>query len=84
MGWWANPIFSDEGDYPSIMKERIARNSKLENFTESRLPPFTEDEINLIRHSADFFGLNHYHTWSISDYEYPITDPPSYEKDKGK
>ncbi|XP_018571866.1 myrosinase 1-like isoform X2 [Anoplophora glabripennis] len=83
LGWWANPIFSDEGDYPSIMKERIARNSKLENFTESRLPPFTNEEIKFIRQSADFFGLNHYHTWSISNHEYPVNDSPSYQKDKG-
>ncbi|KAJ8958261.1 hypothetical protein NQ318_017405 [Aromia moschata] len=83
IGWWANPIFTQDGDYPSVMKERIATNSRMENFTSSRLPPFTKDQIEFIKGTSDFFGLNHYHTWLISDYQYPENEPPSYEKDKG-
>lgn len=83
LGWWSHPIYSKSGDYPPIMKQRIASISKAENFSESRLPSLTDEEVKLIQGTADFFGLNHYHTWLISHHEYPITDPPSFRKDKG-
>lgn len=44
-----HPIFSKTGDYPPIMREVIDRNSKNENLKWSRLPTFTEDEIDFIR-----------------------------------
>lgn len=82
-GWWTNPIFSPEGDYPTIMKERIARISMAENYPESRLPPFTQEEINLLKGSADFLGLNHYSTRLVSNEEYPSDSPTSHSKDLG-
>lgn len=66
------------------MKERIAENSRIENFPLSRLPSLSIQEVKLLKGSADFLGLNHYHTWLISDHRYPDSDPPSFEKDKGK
>lgn len=83
LGWFAHPIFSDEGDYPQVMKKRIKAESERENYKKSRLPSFTEDEIELIRGSADFFGLNHYTSsicTSAPDDTYP---PTSYNKDVG-
>lgn len=59
-GWVGHTIFTDEGDYPAVMKERIAENSKLEGYSKSRLPEFTKEEIDYIRGTADFLGLNHY------------------------
>ncbi|XP_043285797.1 myrosinase 1-like [Venturia canescens] len=59
-GWAVDPIFSKNGDYPEVMKERIGENSKLEGYPRSRLPVFTQDEIDYIRGSADYMGLNHY------------------------
>ncbi|CAH0558859.1 unnamed protein product [Brassicogethes aeneus] len=82
-GWWMHPILSKEGDYPAIMKSRINEISKAENFSESRLVPLYKHEIKYIRGTADFLGLNHYHTWLVSDNKYPITDPTSFNKDKG-
>ncbi|KAJ3641010.1 hypothetical protein Zmor_027539 [Zophobas morio] len=82
LGWWANPIFSASGDYPEIMKVRIAENSKRENFTKSRLPALNPSEVKLIQGTFDFFGLNHYHTWLIADHEYQY-NRSSYQKDKG-
>jgi hypothetical protein len=49
LGWFANPIFSEEGDYPAIMKERIAENSYQEGYRKSRLPEFSKEEIKYIR-----------------------------------
>lgn len=40
------------------MIDRIADRSRLEGFARSRLPEFTEEEINYINGTHDFFALN--------------------------
>jgi len=50
LGWFADPIYF--GKYPDCMRERVG----------DRLPEFTSQDIELIRGSSDFFGLNHYST----------------------
>ncbi|CAH0558860.1 unnamed protein product [Brassicogethes aeneus] len=82
-GWWMHPIFSKEGDYPEILKFRVAEISKTENFPESRLPPLDQEEIKFIRGSADFLGLNHYLTYLVSDNELNTNVKTSLEKDRG-
>lgn len=74
LGWFANPIFSPKGDYPKVMKDLIAKRSKEQNYSRSRLPVFTEEEVKSIRGAYDFFGLNHY-TSFITRY----TDKPEEE-----
>ncbi|XP_049938174.1 myrosinase 1-like [Schistocerca serialis cubense] len=59
-GLWAHPIFSREGDFPEVVKLRVAANCRKEGRTRSRLPALSPAEVNLIRGTADFFGINHY------------------------
>ncbi|XP_014482376.1 PREDICTED: myrosinase 1-like [Dinoponera quadriceps] len=56
----AAPIFSKTGDYPEIVKNHMAENSRLEGFSKSILPEFSPEWVQYIKGTADFFGLNHY------------------------
>lgn len=61
------------------MKQNIADRSVKEGFTESRLPEFTQSEIQTIKGTYDFFGLNHYSTKYASWQEYDIkADEPHW------
>ena len=59
LGTYAHPIFSEEGDYPSVVKERVDANSKAEGFTTSRLPKFTSEEVNFIKGNNRFTAKYH-------------------------
>ena len=60
LGWYTHPIFSKEGGYPPVMIKEIKENSLNENRTRSRLPEFTPEEIEMVRGTSDFLGLNYY------------------------
>lgn len=45
------------------MKKMIKKQSQLEGFSKSRLPEFSQEEINAVKGSLDFLGLNHYTTF---------------------
>nr|XP_023020545.1 myrosinase 1-like [Leptinotarsa decemlineata] len=82
MGVYANPVF--HGDYPEIVKARVAARSKLEGRQKSRLPEFTEEEKVWMKGTTDFFGLNTYSgDVARAIPEPPITDPPSKYGDQG-
>ncbi|XP_025830317.1 myrosinase 1-like [Agrilus planipennis] len=79
-GMHIQPIFSSEGDYPEVVKEYIAAQSSLEGYKRSRLPQFTQDEINYIKGTSDFMGLNHYNSYSVSHAPSTLQDT-SYHND---
>ncbi|XP_015120600.1 myrosinase 1 [Diachasma alloeum] len=61
-GWIMHPIFSMEGGYPEVMKQRIAENSRAEGLSSSRLPEFSPEWTDYIRGSSDYLGINHFVT----------------------
>jgi beta-glucosidase len=76
LGWFADPIF--KGDYPAVMRERLG----------DRLPHFTDAESELLKGSADFFGLNHYTTMyaanaADSKAANPVSDNSGMAEDQG-
>jgi hypothetical protein len=49
LGLYAHPVFSQDGDYPQLVKDRIKNKSLDEGFSRSRLPEFTKDEITYVQ-----------------------------------
>jgi hypothetical protein len=49
LGWVLHPIYSATGDYPLVMKEWLAKKSKEEGYSRSRLPSFTKEEIEMVK-----------------------------------
>ena len=47
-GWFADPLIKN-GDYPEIMKTRIAANSRIQNLTTSRLPVMGKRDRRLVK-----------------------------------
>ncbi|KAK3924453.1 Lactase-like protein [Frankliniella fusca] len=64
LGWLADPFL--KGDYPQLMKDVVAENSRKAGLAQSRLPSFSDDDKKLIRGAIDFIGINHYTTSIVS------------------
>ncbi|XP_063234975.1 myrosinase 1-like [Bacillus rossius redtenbacheri] len=79
LGWFAHPIYSSEGDYPAVMKERVANKSRAEGLPRSRLPEFDEHWVKYIRGTHDFYGMNLYtaNLISLSNTTADATVPPN-------
>lgn len=65
------------------MKDRIAQRSKARNYTESRLPEFTKEEIEYIKGTHDFFGINVYTTTLAKPKAYDLAEGDSFMADAG-
>ncbi|XP_045513319.1 myrosinase 1-like [Pieris brassicae] len=57
---FAYPIYSKTGGWPPSVEKRIAETSEKEGYSRSRLPTFTQEEIEFIKGTYDFYGLNYY------------------------
>ncbi|XP_060806757.1 myrosinase 1-like [Amyelois transitella] len=64
-GIYVHPVFSVTGDFPPVMKEKIAAKSAAQGFARSRLPEFTAEEIEYVRGSSDFLGMNYYTAYLV-------------------
>ncbi|XP_050681332.1 myrosinase 1-like isoform X1 [Leptidea sinapis] len=83
-GWFAHPIFTENGGYPQVMIENVAQQSQAEGLRKSRLEQFDEYWINRIRGTSDFLGINHYTTHLIMGAGVdPTAQSPSWLKDIG-
>lgn len=78
-GLYGHPIFN--GDWPQIVKDRIANRSDLEGFKKSRLPDLSLEEINLIKGTHDYLALNHYTTRMVNASEESPIGSPSFSND---
>ncbi|XP_025835611.1 myrosinase 1-like isoform X2 [Agrilus planipennis] len=83
VGLYMHAIFGRDGDYPEVVKQAVANRSALEGFPFSRLPELTEEEIQYIKGTADFFGVNHYMTYVAAARDPDEIGEPSMEKDRG-
>nr|XP_022917142.1 myrosinase 1-like [Onthophagus taurus] len=72
LGWFAHPIFSRVGDYPKSASEQLQLFSRQIQMTTFKVPEFESADIELLRGSADFFGLSHF-TTKLCDVSLPKT-----------
>ncbi|KAJ8733390.1 hypothetical protein PYW08_001688 [Mythimna loreyi] len=81
---YSHPIFSDVGDYPNFVRERVNNMSRQQGFPRSRLPYFTDEEVQALQGSSDFFSLNHYTTFLITPSSIEADwQVPSWDHDTG-
>ncbi|KAJ8973206.1 hypothetical protein NQ317_018955 [Molorchus minor] len=78
-GLYGNPIYN--GNWPRVVIDRVGFRSEHENFTKSRLPKFTHEEIEYIKGTYDYVGLNSYTTELVGDASEEEFGQPSYTKD---
>ncbi|CAH1110424.1 unnamed protein product [Psylliodes chrysocephalus] len=79
-GMYANPII--HGNWPKVMIDNIAEFSKKQGFNESRLPAFSNEEIELIKGTYDNLAINHYTTYMVKSIPEP-TYEVSFDADSG-
>ncbi|CAG4968970.1 unnamed protein product [Colias eurytheme] len=57
---YAHPIYSAAGGWPPSIEALVAKNSAKEGYATSRLPGFTAEEIEFVKGTADYYGMNFY------------------------
>jgi beta-glucosidase len=48
-GLVAHPIFHKDGDWPPVIKQLVLEKSIAQGFNTSRLPDFTQEEIDMLK-----------------------------------
>lgn len=81
IGWFAHPLLSASGGYPSIMTKEIAVNSRNENRSISRLP-FIDTRLKLfMRGAVDYLSFNYYTSNLVEYNENYMELEASWDKD---
>ncbi|CAK1543668.1 unnamed protein product [Leptosia nina] len=57
---YAHPIYSKKGGWPANVEKYIKKKSKEEGYPRSKLPAFTREEIEFVRGTFDYYGINYY------------------------
>ena len=65
LGCVLHPIYSTNGDYPPVMKEWVAKKSKEEGYSKSRLPSFTKEEIEMVKGEFQMRATSDKATWKV-------------------
>ncbi|KAG6535386.1 hypothetical protein ZIOFF_000352 [Zingiber officinale] len=69
VGWFIHPL--TYGYYPQSIQDIV----------KERLPKFTNDEVELVRGSYDYLGINQYTTYYVKDNSTTNPKPISYQDD---
>ncbi|XP_075985281.1 myrosinase 1-like [Anticarsia gemmatalis] len=64
-GRYSHAIYSKEGGWPPAIEEIMAENSRKKGYKRPNFPSFTQDEIELIKGTYDFYGLNYYMSFTL-------------------
>nr|XP_022915568.1 myrosinase 1-like [Onthophagus taurus] len=62
LGWFAHPIFSKEGGYPKTVCKQLKYFNDENQMKYFKVPELTPEELEMVKGSSDFFGLNHFVT----------------------
>ena len=71
------------GDYPEEIKTRVLRKTHDTGFRKSRLPTLTDEEVNFIRGTFDFLGLNSYTTRIVEHRECHVNEEETRKYQSG-
>jgi beta-glucosidase/6-phospho-beta-glucosidase/beta-galactosidase len=80
LGWYMHPL--TKGNYPQIMIDNIARFSAAEGLPQSRLPVFTPAQVERVKGTTEFMGLNYY-TSRLAHIPSEPSPDPSWSRDTG-
>ncbi|XP_026727765.1 lactase-phlorizin hydrolase-like [Trichoplusia ni] len=59
-GRYSHPIFSEAGGWPPGVEEVIAKVCLEKGYPRSTFPSFSKEEIELVKGTYDYYGMNHY------------------------
>uniref|UniRef100_A0A2C9K7J0 Cytosolic beta-glucosidase n=1 Tax=Biomphalaria glabrata TaxID=6526 RepID=A0A2C9K7J0_BIOGL len=79
IGWFLDPLY--HGDYPSLMKEKVALKRTALGFPDQKLPQFTPEEKVKIVGANDFIGVIHFKSRIVS-HQYNNSTVPGYYNDQ--
>nr|XP_049701637.1 myrosinase 1 [Helicoverpa armigera] len=60
VGRYAHPIYSKTGGWPASIEKALEEVSLKRGYSKSSLPAFTQEEIEFVRGTYDFYAMNHY------------------------